>query len=178
VSQRSFVRLLLFAWELIIILTLDHRGLTAALQSSESLEDESEYASSRYVPSLKTILMELLANQLSTDDYPSVIPMPPNASSSTSATSARRGGKASARKKGGGTDNKWSRTGSNPGGTSGSSTHYTGARNLIFMVGGMAYSEVRICRDIMEKESREIIMGSTRFVSPSDFMDDLATLVE
>jgi syntaxin-binding protein 1 len=123
-------------------------GLTAAMQSTGSAEDESEYASSRYVPSLKTILTDLLANQLSTDDYPSVIPMPPNASSSsTSASSARRRGKGVDSKKKG-TDNKWSRTGNNQG-KSGSSTHYTGGRNLIFMIGGMAYSEVRICRDVI-----------------------------
>lgn len=118
---------------------------------------------------------------MSLDEYPSVIPMPSNAMSSSSkgvsASSARRrkGGEGSARKKKGGTDSKFTKTGSSD--KSGSSTHYAGARNLIFMVGGMSYTELGICRDIMEKESREIIMGSTRFVNPSEFIDDLATLV-
>ena len=128
------------------------------------------------MPALKTILSDLVANQLSIDDYPSVIPMPASMSSSTGASSARRReGKGSARKKKGGGAEKWSRTGTTQS-SSGGATHYTGGRNLVFMVGGLSYSELRVCREIMQKESKEIIAGSTAFVSPNEFMTDLATL--
>ena len=109
---------------------------------------------------------------MSLDDYPSVIPMPSSASTSSSATSAR-----GARKKKGATG-KWSKTGSTSGGKSGAASNFTGGRNLVFMVGGMSYSELRVCREVMEKESKEIIAGATAFVSPNEFIDDLATLAE
>jgi syntaxin-binding protein 1 len=147
------------------------------LQSSGSFDEDSEYASSRYVPTLKAILQELVANQLSIEEYPSVVPMPDMPSVSTSATSARRRGKGaetSARKKKGATD-KWSRTGASPT-TSTASANYAGGRNLVFVVGGMCYSELRVAREVMEKESREIVVGSTSFISPADFINDLATL--
>lgn len=81
----------------------------------------------------------------------------------------------SARKKGGATD-KWSKLGtSTMSPTNGGS--YIGGRSLVFMVGGLSYSELRVTRDVMEKESREIIAGSTKFVSPEEFVEDMHTLV-
>ena len=145
------------------------------IQSSGSFDEESEYASSRYVPLLKTILSDMVSNQLSLEDYPSVVPMPTLPKSSSSATSARRrGAEGSARKKKG-TGSKWDRAGSSSK-SSKSATNFTGPRNLVFMIGGLSFSELRVAREIMEKESREIIVGSTAFLSPQDFLEDLASL--
>lgn len=96
------------------------------------------------------------------------------------AGSARRRGKGgldgSARKKGGATD-KWGKvSSSSKSPTNGS--NYIGGRSLVFMVGGLSYSELRVARDVMQKELREIIAGSTKFVSPSEFVSDLHTLAE
>lgn len=60
--------------------------------------------------------------------------------------------------------------------TTSGAANFTGGRNLVFMVGGLSYSELRVARDIMERESREIIAGSTKFVNPSEFLEDLHTL--
>ena len=116
----------------------------------------------RYAPPLRKLMKELVSNQLSIDDYPSVIPMPPMASSSVGglASSARR--RSQGNKK---------RPGNGP-------THYVGGRNIVFMVGGLSFSELRVIRDVMERESREIIAGSTKFISPGEFIDDLKTLTE
>jgi len=146
--------------------------------SVDSFDEENEYANSRYVPPLKGILKDLVSNQLSTQEYPSVIPMPPiSGSSSLSASSARRRGKggieASSRKRGGATD-KWGKKQANGSG----SNHYDGGRNIVFMVGGLSFSELRVARSVMEKESREIITGATKFISPGEFIDDLQTLTE
>jgi hypothetical protein len=133
----------------------------------------------RYVPPLRKILKDLVSNQLSLEEYPSVIPMPPMSTSSTSgiASSARRRGNSgretSTRKKGGATD-KWGKKQSKGSGTS----HYDGGRNIIFMNGGLSFAEMRVVRDVMERESREIIAGATKFISPDDFIDDLKTLTE
>lgn len=158
-------------------LTFDCHSNKGTIQQAGSFEEESEYAASRYVPQLKAILSDLVGNALSIEEYPSVIPMPANLTSAASAASARRRGKAlegSARKKKGATD-KWSRTG-NSAAASSVATTFNGGRNLVFMVGGLSFSELNVARDIMEKESREIIIGSTKFVSPNEFLDDLTTL--
>jgi len=152
-------------------------GNKSKIQQAASFDDESEYASSRYVPALKSILNDLVSNGLSIEEYPSLIPLPASMTSSAGASSARRRSKAlegSARKKKGATE-KWSRTG-NAETTTGVATTFTGGRNLVFMVGGLSFLELKVARDVMEKESREIIVGSTKFVSPSEFIDDLSTL--
>mmetsp|Transcript_2540 Transcript_2540/g.6878 ORF Transcript_2540/g.6878 Transcript_2540/m.6878 type:complete len:721 (-) Transcript_2540:90-2252(-) len=146
------------------------------LVSSGSFDEDSEYTSMRYVPGIKSICNDLAANQLSLEDFPSVVPMPENATNTGSAISARRRGKAegSARKKTA-TTSKWSRATPTQTSTK-KSTNFTGPRNLIFMVGGISYSELRVCREVMEKESREFIIGSTEFLSPSKFVEDLSSL--
>ena len=129
----------------------------------DSYDEDNEYTSMRYAPPLRKLMKELVSNQLSLDDYPSVIPMPPMASSSVTgiASSARRRSTAGkARTKGNG------------------ATHYVGGRNIVFMVGGLSFGELRVIRDVMERESREIIAGATKFISPGEFIDDLKTLTE
>eukprot|EP00529_Nitzschia_sp_RCC80_P013942 CAMPEP_0113485950 /NCGR_PEP_ID=MMETSP0014_2-20120614/24745_1 /TAXON_ID=2857 /ORGANISM="Nitzschia sp." /LENGTH=756 /DNA_ID=CAMNT_0000379607 /DNA_START=146 /DNA_END=2416 /DNA_ORIENTATION=+ /assembly_acc=CAM_ASM_000159 len=150
-------------------------SLKGRVASSGSFDDEeSEYASSRYNPPLKVILKDLVSNQLDMDEYPSVIPMPASAGSSVGTGSARRrGADSSARKK----NDKWGKTGSSSTAQANGS-HYVGGRNIVFMVGGLSYSELKVTRDIMQKESREIIAGSTKFIGPSDFLSDLFTLSE
>jgi syntaxin-binding protein 1 len=154
------------------------RSIKSKISSSGSFDDESEYASSRYNPPLKSILNDLVSNQLSIDEYPSVIPMPASAGSSVGTGSARRrgGAEGSLRKKAGATD-KWEKTGTSSTNQANGS-HYVGGRSIVFMVGGLSYSELRVARDVMQKESREIIAGSTKFISPSDFLSDLHTLAE
>lgn len=137
-------------------------------KNKEDSDDENAYASSRYTPVMKNILNELVANSLSLDEFPSVVPMPAStiSSSKTDKTSAR-----TARKKKGATD-KWSTVG----GTKKSSNQditFSGSRSLVFMVGGMSYSELRVASKVMQKSSREIIIGSTDFISASDFIKKL-----
>jgi len=153
-------------------------GLRNRASSIDSFDEDSEYASSRYVPPLKKILKDLVSNQLSIEEYPSVIPMPPMSMSSSTgvASSARRRGKAgvesSSRKKG--ATDKWGKKQSK----GSESSHYDGGRNIMFMVGGLSFAELRVVRDVMERESREIIAGATKFISPDEFVDDLKTLTE
>ena len=130
----------------------------------------------RYNPPMKAILNELVSGQLSTQDYPSVIPMPMSATSSSVTASARRRGKgveSSARK---GATDKWSKLGDSATKSAGGGSNFVGGRNMVFMVGGLSYPELRVAREIMEKESREIIVGSNKFISPSEFLEDLKSL--
>ena len=161
-------------------------------RDSGGADDEGEYAASRYNPPLKTILEELVNNSLSIEDYPSVLPMPemgPSSSSggsagasasgrggaARSARSSRRGEAASARRTTG-ASSRWAKSSGveNKRGTGPIS--FSGGRSIVFFLGGMSYQELKVTRDVMMNESREIVVGSTTFLSPSDFVGDLVKL--
>lgn len=156
----------------------DRGRLSSAAQS----DDESEYAASRFVPALKTALTEMAQESLSFDDYPSVLPMPENtgrtgAGKSARGSSSRRGEATSARKTTG-ASSKWAKSSRDKGsdGTGGGPVRYVGGRHIIFMMGGLSYNELRAAEEVSRKESREIIIGSTAFLTPTEFMEDLALL--
>ena len=155
------------------------------LSSGSVSDEESEYAASRYVPPLKGILSDLAANQLSFDDYPSVLPMPESNPAASITPSSRGGSSArSARQKTGGTARKstgassrWSKsTSSADSKRSSGPTNLSGGRLLTFMMGGISYPELRVAREVMAKESREIIIGSTAYLTANDFISDLSLL--
>jgi len=162
------------------------------IASGGSADEESEFAASRYIPAFRTILEELANDQLSLETYPSVLPMPDpapsqsnsrsrmrgSASARSSARSSRRGEGSSARKSAGATS-RWSKSSSvKEVNRSTGPTNFVGGRCIVFMVGGMAYSELRVAREVMSKESREIVTGSTVFVNADGFMEDLAHLAQ
>ena len=142
-------------------------------------EDEGEFSAGRYKPILKKILQGAIGagDPLSFEDFPSVMPMPESSASSGTAASARRkkkgGVEGSARKSGG---KKWNA--SHGGGKKGGSNAqtFTGGRSIVFTIGGMSYSEMRVAREIQAQENREIVFGSTSFVTAKDFVDDLSKL--
>ena len=142
-------------------------------------ESDSEYSSSRYVCLLKSIMEDAAQGNLSVDDFPSVLPLPDAESmlapsSVTKAKSVRKATSAAV----------WSKTSGNGGGGVGGSgiagvgkkkaTH-TG-RQIVFMAGGGCYSELRSAREVMNSTGAEIVIGSTRCISPKDFIDDLHSL--
>lgn len=157
-------------------------------------DEDSQYAATRYAPVLKSTLMALSNNELSFDDYPSLLPMPASATtpvgrSSTTGSGVRNSAVASVRKstsgaassarKSAGASSKWAANSSSLSASSSSAggpIAFTGARHLVFMVGGLCYAEMRVAREVMEQTSREIILGSTSFLSANDFLDDLAKL--
>jgi syntaxin-binding protein 1 len=53
---------------------------------------------------------------------------------------------------------------------------FSGGRSIVFVMGGMSYQELRVARDVMASEAREIVAGSTAFLSPSEFVADLTRL--
>jgi len=164
----------------------EKKGLVSMLQgariaASGQSDDEAEYAGSRFIPALKTVLEELANNSLSLDEYPSVLPMPMQQQAQSSSSSSRRGGSArsgkreatSARK--GGTTSRWSKNTASKGSSVGP-VNLSGSRNIVFMVGGLSYCELRGAREVMKETSREVILGSTALLSPNEYMDALETL--
>lgn len=116
-----------------------------------------------------------MANNLDVNAYPPVRDLPQgHGSGAGAATSARkRGVEGSARK--GGATSRWQKSNAREGTKDES---YQGGRVIVFVIGGMSYSELRVARDVMAKESREVIAGSTVFSKPDEFLDDLRRLVK
>lgn len=120
--------------------------------------------------------MKMCQNILSIEDYPSVMPLPESSvRSSGTAMSARRRSEATSLR--GSTTSKFRRTSAaKSSGDANSSDAFNGERQLVFVVGGLCFSELRVAREVMSKESKEIIIGSTHFTKPTDFMKDVSKL--
>jgi len=121
-------------------------------------QNDSEYSSSRYVCKLKGILEAMAENTLSIDDYPSVLPMP--FGTTGSAASVRT--KAIRRTSRWGADKK--------------KAGFSGPRQIVFIAGGMCYSELRSAEEVMNNGEREFILGSTYFLKPAEYLKDISSL--
>mmetsp|Transcript_37856 Transcript_37856/g.55757 ORF Transcript_37856/g.55757 Transcript_37856/m.55757 type:complete len:655 (+) Transcript_37856:107-2071(+) len=121
-------------------------------------QNDSEYASSRYVCKLKGILESMATDNLSVEDFPSVLPLPAGGGGTAASVRTR-----SARP-----TSRWA--------DSKKKTTFTGGRQIIFMAGGMCYSELRAAQELMISGDKEIILGSTGFLNPSEFIKELSTL--
>lgn len=143
--------------------------------ASSGSNDEENYETSRYVPPLKETLTRMCQNVLSIEEYPSVMPLPESSVRSTgTAMSARRRSDASSLR--GSTASKFRRSTAAAASDGKAGDAFTGERQLVFVVGGLCYSELRVARDVMSKESKEIIIGSTHFTKPTEFMRDVSKL--
>lgn len=146
-------------------------------------DDDEEFESSRYMPAMKPILEALCHGELSIEEFPSVMPMPASSVNKVGRTSANvRGsrnasGAAASARKSAGASSKWASNARETKRSTGP-INFSGPRTIAFMVGGISYSEMCAARDVMESESSEIIVGSTAFISPKDFMNDLSKLAE
>ena len=133
-------------------------------------ESDSEYSSSRYVCLLKSIMEDAAQGKLSVEDYPSVLPLPD--AESMLAPTAKSISK-SVRKP---SMNAFSASTATQSTNAGKKKVASGGRQIVFMVGGMCYSELRSAREVMNTTGNEIVIGSTRCITPKDFLDDLNSL--
>jgi Sec1 family len=100
--------------------------------------------------------------------------------SAVGSSSRKSKGAAASLRKGSGATSRWTASNSGGGLTSttkgGGPTYISGPRIIVFIVGGASYSELRVCRDITEREGREVIIGSTSLISAEEFIEDLKKL--
>ena len=135
-----------------------------------AVESDSEFSNSRYVCLLKPIMEKAALGTLNVDEYPSVLPLPDAEAMLGPSTSS----KAKSVRKATSSSSKWA--GSSSTNSQGVKKKGHGGRQIIFMVGGMCYSELRAAREVMEKTNMEIVVGSNRFIKPIDFMGDWKNL--
>lgn len=117
---------------------------------------EGEYADTRHVCLLKPHLEQLMSNTLPTDTFPAMGPAPAN-SSKSEAKSVRKFGAAS---KFGKKDN----------------VQLGGVRYMVFIAGGLSYPEMRVGYELMQRESKEVVIGGSHLISPDQFIVDVGAL--
>ena len=126
-----------------------------------------------------------------------VLPLPDshggkNAGGSTSepsggaAKSVRRGGGGVVAAGGSSTPSKWGT--STPAATTTASTtvgglnlkgrKFNGPRQIVFVAGGICYSEIRSCKEVMELagNDKEVVCGGTSLITAKDFLEGVASL--
>ncbi|KAH9851922.1 Sec1-like protein [Lenzites betulinus] len=156
---------------------LVHLGVRISRQSGDKdmkkkikqkTNNEEEYELSRYKPVLRTVLEEHVSNKLDptlfpyVKDSPAVAPPPSSLRSSPAIQPA-----VSLRSQ----RPSWHKA------ARGASTQNdTRQRILVFVAGGMTYSEMREAYLLSKSLNKEIIIGSTHPITPQQFVDDLKVL--
>ncbi|KAH9975721.1 ras opposite [Lactifluus volemus] len=127
--------------------------------------NEEEYELSRYKPLLRTVIEDQVAGKLDPAAFPYVKDYPTAAPAALSAqvtapTTSLRSAKPS-----------WHRAA-----RTGSATTETRQRLLVFVAGGMTYSEMRETYLLSNQLGKDIYVGSTHALTPRQFVDDLKVL--
>lgn len=143
------------------------------VQRRAIVDSGSEYSSSRYACDLKDILLKMREKTLSFDEYPSVFPMPDEGSStgSTMVSGGVGSVRASSSKYSSKNNSRFSMVKS-----SNVAKKFSGARQMIFIAGGACFSELLAAEQMMEDGGSEVILGSTHFCNPEQFVEMLRYL--
>eukprot|EP00607_Mallomonas_marina_P007274 CAMPEP_0182418434 /NCGR_PEP_ID=MMETSP1167-20130531/2870_1 /TAXON_ID=2988 /ORGANISM="Mallomonas Sp, Strain CCMP3275" /LENGTH=369 /DNA_ID=CAMNT_0024592643 /DNA_START=863 /DNA_END=1972 /DNA_ORIENTATION=- len=121
---------------------------------------EGEYADTRHVSEFRMILDHLIAGDLPADKYPTV-------GSDASEAVEQKGVAKSARRAAPANKYGWGKK---------ENITYSSKRHIVFISGGVSYGELRVAGDVMSQHSKEIVVGSTHFMSPDNFVRDVAQL--
>ncbi|KAK9767638.1 syntaxin binding protein 1 [Basidiobolus ranarum] len=123
--------------------------------------EDIPYELSRYVPNIKKIVENAIHNNLDSSLYP-FVRKPENTNAPVEpkfSTTSLRSAKGS-----------WQRNSHQN-----VSTAPTG-KILIFVAGGLTYSEIRSIYELANATNREIYIGTTHIITPTQFMQDLSNL--
>ncbi|KAG8998952.1 vacuolar sorting protein VPS33/slp1 [Tulasnella sp. JGI-2019a] len=140
---------------------------------------EDDYDLSRYQPLVKTMLDDQINNRLDANQFPyvrnapgpsgagmSVVP-PANPRAPATTTSLRS------------SKPNWHRTPSKVGGPGGAAIDKEDKNRqklIVFVLGGMTYSEMRTAYRLSDSANKDIYIGSSHIYTPNEFIDDLKVL--
>lgn len=142
--------------------------------------EEETYELSRYVSTLKYVVEDNIHNMLNTTLFPATKEPPPSSRTVTETeTSALKGTslrstKPSWAKRSADRDKQKDNTTSAP--IEKEDLRKYGPRTIVFVVGGMDYSEMRAMYELSNTYNRDIIIGSTHIITPKNFLDSVQQL--
>ncbi|KAH9004485.1 Sec1-like protein [Lactarius hatsudake] len=138
------------------------------LRIKQKKSNEEEYELSRYKPLLRTVVEDQVSGRLDPAAFPYVKDYPQAAPATSSSarpsptpTTSLRSAKPS-----------WHRAAR----TGGAVAAETRQRVLVFVAGGMTYSEMREAYMLSSQLGKDVIIGSTHALTPRQFVDDLKVL--
>ncbi|KAF8208513.1 Sec1-like protein [Mycena galopus ATCC 62051] len=136
----------------------------------KSKNGEEEYELSRYKPVLRSVLEDHVADKLDKTLFPYVRDSPsaltPSAPSSLRSATPVQATSLRSQKP------SWHKA-ARPGGSAADSTR---SRLLVFVAGGMTYSEIREAYQLSTSLNRDVYIGSSHTITPREFISDLAVL--
>jgi len=166
-----------------MIANLSYLGVTLSKGSSKSkpksdkekkkkqrkTEDSPPYELSRYVPQVTTLTSNLAENTLSTSEYPFVR----EASSKSEKKEKEKAdtGTGSSLRRG---QPRWAEKKSKKGKEEKKGP--SGPRIIVFVIGGITYSEIRSAYELTNKLGRQVIVGSDHLIVASEFLDNIRGL--
>jgi len=162
------------------IRNLDRLGVRAK-QTKERTEELKKRAETndlnlmRYLPQMHRVVEQLVLGVLDQDNFPYASPPPPPPPPADGVVRKAQ----SARKK-----PAW-KGGSGSGGSSSSAESAASSldldrdvrpRFIVFVLGGLTFSEMRSCYEIADKCNVNLLMGSTNTITPNEYIQDLSGL--
>ena len=98
----------------------------------------------------------MISGELPGDKFPSLGP-----TSTSSAAESKSNTAKSVRKQ---HMSRWGKKDESIGGSS------SGSRYLVFVAGGVAYSELRATHEVSQQNAKEIVIGGSHIITPTDFL--------
>jgi syntaxin-binding protein 1 len=168
-----------------------------AIAKASKVAKSTTMKMSRFAPLIKSHVESICANRMTLESFPFAKPPPPNSGYGGSPIDLAdlRGGTYSAHRvtaidkslsvrkhtaapaaAGGASNNKVDVSAHSTVSVANERIIYQGGRIIVFIAGGMTYSEIRAINEVMKLTKREIIIGSTHIVRPVDFLRDLDIL--
>ncbi|XP_017275872.1 syntaxin-binding protein 3 [Kryptolebias marmoratus] len=122
-------------------------------QTRRDHSQEERYSLSRWIPVIKDVMEDAVENKLDISEWPHQSECP-TAWNGSGAVSARQKHKPSA-----------------------PDERRTGSRLIIFVIGGITYSEMRSAYEVTQAvKSCEVIIGSSHILTPTHLLDDIKAL--
>eukprot|EP00735_Rhodelphis_limneticus_P007533 TRINITY_DN20099_c0_g1::TRINITY_DN20099_c0_g1_i1::g.15642::m.15642 TRINITY_DN20099_c0_g1::TRINITY_DN20099_c0_g1_i1::g.15642 ORF type:complete len:633 (-),score=173.74,sp/Q54QC8/SEC1_DICDI/41.18/7e-155,Sec1/PF00995.18/1.1e-136,GARS_C/PF02843.11/2.9e+03,GARS_C/PF02843.11/0.5 TRINITY_DN20099_c0_g1_i1:410-2260(-) len=132
--------------------------------------DDVGYDLSRYTPTVKDIVEEMLDDRLSLIDFPYSRESKGQAGQAAQPASAK-GGKSVRSTQAAAPS--WAKTSKNKDKTK---VTTTGGRVMVFVVGGTTYSETRAIYELKKNKNRDVILGSTGILTARAFINHLQNI--
>uniref|UniRef100_A0AAX7TYF3 Syntaxin binding protein 3 n=1 Tax=Astatotilapia calliptera TaxID=8154 RepID=A0AAX7TYF3_ASTCA len=123
------------------------------LGENVSRSQEERYSLSRWIPTIKDVMEDVVENKLDTKEWPHQSECPA-AWNGSGAVSARQKHRASTQ-----------------------DDRRTGSRLIIFVIGGISFSEMRCAYEVTRAmKTCEVIIGSSHILTPTVLLDDIKAL--
>ncbi|KZT51928.1 Sec1-like protein [Calocera cornea HHB12733] len=130
--------------------------------------DEEQYELSRYRPVLRTVLEDHFSNKLELSYFPYVRDAPASAMHASQLRPSTNGSSAASLRS---AKPNWARAQ-----RSGAPVAEVRPRALVFVAGGMTYSEMRAVYEVSSALGKDVFIGSDHVFSPERFVDDMKVL--